>query len=108
MRTIPMSFIEVFPLEVLHFEFGCWRVVDARTRPELNSAPVQSGTGTGTRLCYRDRYQALSPVPEPIPGSVKWEYDHNFCISKIAASNKSKFQVLSPIHIGNYKLNENE
>ena len=29
-----------------------------------------NGTRTGTRQCLRDRYQALSPVPDPVPGSV--------------------------------------
>ena len=52
------------------------------------------------------KYQALSPVPEPLPEPVKWEYDHNFAL--LAASNKSKVQVLSPIHLGNYKLNKNK
>ena len=42
--------------------------IGIRTRPELNFAlvpelPVKSGTGTGSKLCYRDRYQALSLVP---------------------------------------------
>ena len=43
-----------------------------KTQPELNFAPVPeppviSGTRTGTRLCPRNRYQALSLVPGPGP-----------------------------------------
>ena len=77
----------------------CSEVVRTRTRPELNFAPVpepvpespvKSGTGPGTRLCHRYRYQALSlePITKMCNKSYTrvfsiWTYHENILITNI-------------------------
>ena len=92
-----------------------------KTRPELNFAPVpepeppaKSGTGNGTRLCHPSPVRNLVLSPElveeldSVTGTgtvvracemVVWPKFSHF--SSLDKCNESKFQVLSPIHLGN-------